>query len=248
MSKLKTVGSPLLCLFGVLVLINAAIASACSNVSLGPILTYMFGGVLLTGGILTRTLCARRARVVFIVVLCILLLAVLCIGTVYTYGRLDSVTYDEDVLIVLGAGIRGEKISLTLQRRLDTALRYYEQNPDVLIVISGGQGPQEDISEALAMERYLLRHGVPKAHILKEELSTSTQENLQFSKALLDARLNTPYTVALITNDFHIYRACTLARAQGFAHITSAHADTPWYTVIPNGMRECLAIAASWLK
>ena len=248
MRKLKTVGSPLLCLLGVLILINAAIASACSNVSLGPILTYAFGGVLLAGGILSRTLCARRARAVFVAALCILLLAVLCIGAVYAYGRLDSVTYDEDALIVLGAGVRGEKISLTLQRRLDCALRYYEQNPNVLIVVSGGQGPQEDISEALAMERYLLRHGVPEANVLKEEHSTSTLENLQFSPALLDDRLSTPYTVALITNDFHIYRASTLARAQGFARVTSAHADTPWYTVIPNGMRECLAIAASWLK
>ena len=94
------------------------------------------------------------------------------------------------------------------------------------------------------MERYLVAHGVPKEKIIKEQRSTSTEENLQFSKAMLTDILSEKYRTVLITNDFHVYRACRLAEQLGYANIAHVHAGTTWYMVIPNGIRECLAIAA----
>ena len=95
-------------------------------------------------------------------------------------------TGNEKAVVVLGAGLRGEQVSGLLARRLDAALAYYRQNPDVLLVVSGGQGPDEAIPEAEAMARYLQAHGVPGENILKEEKSESTQQNFEFSRALLE--------------------------------------------------------------
>ena len=164
------------------------------------------------------------------------------------YGRTDTLTGDEDAIIVLGAGLRGDRVSLTLRDRLDAAIDCFDQNPDVLIVVSGGQGPQEDITEALAMERYLMEHGVPADRIVKEDRSTSTAENFAFSKALLDKRLGENYSVAYITNDFHILRAGQVASRQGFDQITHAHSSTVWYLVVPHCLRECVAVLWYWIS
>ena len=105
---------------------------------------------------------------------------------VYSFGFTDTVTYKEDAVIVLGAGLRGENLSLILRNRLDAAVEYYNENPEAVIVVSGGQGPDEDIPEAEAMERYLYEQGVPLNKIIKEDKSTSTEENFKFSKELLE--------------------------------------------------------------
>ena len=90
------------------------------------------------------------------------------IPVMFISGGTDNVTYQEDAIIVLGAAVRGEEISGALQKRLDVAIEYYQKNPDVVIVVTGGQGPQEDITEALAMERYLLANGIPKEKIIED--------------------------------------------------------------------------------
>jgi len=74
-----------------------------------------------------------------------------------------------DYLVILGAGLRGEVPSMALYQRLYASLEYIEINPKVKIVVSGGQGPGESITEALAMERFLINHGVAKEQIIKEE-------------------------------------------------------------------------------
>lgn len=120
-------------------------------------------------------------------------------------------------LIVLGAGLRGEHPSLLLACRLEAALRVsLSQTPPPLVVVSGGQGRDETISEASAMQAYLIEHGMPESTILQEDRSTSTRQNLQYSKKLIDSRL--PHCSGIIvTNDFHALRAAILARACGLA-------------------------------
>jgi len=112
--------------------------------------------------------------------------------------------------------------------------------------VSGGQGFQESIPEAYAMERYLLARGIPAGKIMMEDKSTSTYENFLFSKALLDKALPSPYTAVLITNDFHVYRAGMIAQSAG---ITARHigAPTVWYTVPVSYMREMMAVVAFWV-
>ena len=107
--------------------------------------------------------------------------------TMVIRGSLAEKT-DEPVsaVIVLGAGVNGETPSLTLRTRIDAAAAYLEEHPDVPVVLSGGQGPGEAITEAECMRRALVRRGVDESRLYPEERSTSTQENLRYSRAILE--------------------------------------------------------------
>ena len=232
----------LLILLGAGLLMNAIAATAISNFSTGILLTFLLGIAFLLCGIGF----AHLPRAVWIALLSGLVVLTVFMSGLFLYGKADTVTYTEDVVIVLGAGVHGDKPTKSLQYRLDRAASYHKQNPDALIVVSGGQGPQESVTEAFAMAQYLLRKGVPASCILKEEQAGSTAENFRFSKALLDKRFPDGYTVAFITTDYHIYRAAYTAERFGFANTTHCHSGTPWYAVLPNGLRECLAVCKYW--
>ena len=89
-----------------------------------------------------------------------------------------------DLIMVLGAGIFTEKVTPMLAERLNRALSVYQHQTDKCkIIVSGGQGPDEPISEALAMQRYLIQHGVPQSSIIMESQSTNTFENFYYSKS-----------------------------------------------------------------
>ena len=123
---------------------------------------------------------------------------------------------DKDALIVLGAGLRGDTVSKTLACRLNAAVWYYNENSDTVIVVSGGQGSDEPVSEAFAMRQYLILRGVSENSILLEDKSTSTAENFKFSKAMLDDYFNGgEYTSAYVTNSFHCLRAGKYAKMAG---------------------------------
>lgn len=210
-----------------------------SNVTLGNVLNLALGVALLLFGLFHHLL----SKGLKAAVIAVFLLVVLAVALLTLYGTTDTVTYEEDAVIVLGAAVRGEVPSGALQDRLDAALRYHEKNPDAVIVVTGGQGAQEDITEALAMERYLVSHGVPQAKILKEELATSTLENFRFSKTILDARFGEHYTACFITNEYHIYRSGRYALQVGFEPLTHAHSSTRWYGLLAGTLREILAVA-----
>ena len=121
-----------------------------------------------------------------------------------------------DYLMILGAGLRGEVPSTALYQRLNASLEYIKINPDVKIVVSGGKGSGESITEAEAMKRFLVNHGVASDHIIKEEKSTDTLENMKFTAEVLkklDKNKNVEITI--VTNNFHVFRAKFLAKRQG---------------------------------
>lgn len=213
-----------------------------SNFNLGNVMTLLLGAVLLAFGFF-HTCLSKPWK---IAVWAVFVLVIVSVTALLGFGLTDTVTHEEDAVIVLGAAVRGEVPSGALQDRLDAALRYFEKNPDVLIVVSGGQGPQEDITEALAMERYLMANDVPQVQILKEERSTSTLENFRFSKTLLDERFET-YSACFITNEYHIYRSGKFAEQAGFPPLTHCHSNTRWYGILPGVLRECLAVAKYWV-
>jgi uncharacterized SAM-binding protein YcdF (DUF218 family) len=168
------------------------------------------------------------------------------IGFIAAYGLRGTVTYNEDAVLVLGAGINGETVSLTLALRLDTAVAYHQRNPEALIIVSGGQGPGEDITEALAMERYLIAKSVPPGIIYREERSTSTYENIMFSKPIIDSLFTEAPAVAVITSDFHVFRSMRFAHRAGL-NAAYLPAPTPWYTLPVNYIREAAAVVKMWV-
>lgn len=157
------------------------------------------------------------------------------------YGRNNTTTGNEDVVIVLGAAVKGTEVGRTLKLRLDTACDYLNKNPDSVVVVAGGKGYGEDITEAEAMKNYLVSVGISENRILKEEKSTSTFENFKFSKEILDKKFGKNYKVAFVTNNFHVLRAKSIAKDAGLncKHIGS---DMYWFDLPSNTARETLAI------
>ena len=160
-----------------------------------------------------------------------------------------------EAVIVLGAGVNGETPSLTLQTRIDMAAEYIfsEDHGDVPIVLSGGQGSGENISEAEAMYRALrkspLRPTDTPFHVFLEDRSTSTAENFAFSKALLEEQgVDTERAViAVVTNDFHMYRSRLIAGEYGLNTI-GVPAELPWWWLTANYyLRESFALVKTLL-
>jgi len=233
-----------LLLAGAALLANAGWLAITANLTVGTAMTALVGlGCLAWGWWLPRQ--GRRwiSAVALLVCATLVGMAAFLAAT----GSRDDARYDEDAVIVLGAAVHGRELSRTLTGRLDAALDYHARNPSALIVVSGGQGLQEDLPEAAAMQQYLLGHGVPGDDIVVEDRATSTEQNFAFSKVLLDARLPAGYTVAFVTDEFHVYRAGRIATATGLV-ATHVSSRTPWYFWPPNYLREELAVVLQWLR
>ncbi len=232
---------------GAVITLNGIGISFVSGAVLGIVCTLIAGISILLIGIFYKFI-RFRAHWIFKVLFGTLVTVVGGVVIfVYSYGLCDTVTYKEDAVIVLGAGLRGENLSLILKNRLDKAVEYYNENPEAVIVVSGGQGPDEDIPEAWAMERYLYEQGVPLSKIVKEDKSTSTEENFRFSKAILDENFQGDYSIGFITDDFHVYRAGKTAEAVGLEKVTHFHSTGAVSTFLPNGFREFCAVMYMWV-
>lgn len=243
----KRVMKILLTVIGSLLILNAIVMLITSNLNIGIIAEFILGVAVAVYGIFNDKFIAGIPCVIkgifWIGVGVVAVGVTLLLG----YGVTDNISGNEDAVVVLGSGIRGELLTVGLKNRLDRAVEIYNENPDTVIIVSGGQGPQEDITEALAMERYLLRCGVDSEKIIKEEKATSTYENFVYSKQILDGLFGEEYDVAFVTNEYHIYRAGSLAKIAGLADVTHAHSNTVWYTVIPSCIRECMAVVKLWI-
>ena len=119
-------------------------------------------------------------------------------------------------LIVLGAGVNGTTPSQSLQERIDAAGDYLKAHPEVQCILSGGQGDQEDISEAECMFRALTAKGIAPERFWLEDKSTSTKENIAFSLALLQEKVGEiPEEIGILSSQYHLYRAGYFVREQG---------------------------------
>lgn len=158
-------------------------------------------------------------------------------------------TEKTDYIVVLGAGLlNGDQISATLKNRLDSTLEYIDKyDKGEIIVVSGGKGSDEKISEAEAMKRYLVNHGIAENRILMEDKSTNTFENFKFSKNIIknNGGKDDDITVKIITNGFHSFRSQFLSKRVGFAESKVYSAKTPWYLIPGYYSREFIAIGKS---
>lgn len=154
------------------------------------------------------------------------------------YGQSVGPEKNADYVVVLGAGLRGERPSLVLQNRINAAAEYLHSNPDCKVIASGGQGADELISEAEAIRRGLEAQGIAANRILMEGESTSTRENLTFSRAYIPDGSS----VVIVTNRFHVYRACHIARECGYTSVSGLGADNVRWLNPTNYLRECMAV------
>ncbi len=163
------------------------------------------------------------------------------------HTALNATKSDAPYVIVLGAAVYGETPSISLKHRCDRAREHLKANPDSGAVLSGGQGQGEDISEAECMRRYLVNKGVQESRLLPEDRSTSTLENLTFSKQVIEAAGGDPARVAIVSSAYHLYRARRMAASLGMEADGLRSADG--YPVYMTGMylREAIAVWKMWI-
>lgn len=148
-----------------------------------------------------------------------------------------------DYVVVLGAGVRGTVPSLSLQERIHAAYDYLTANPDAIAVLSGGQGPGEEITEADCMYRELTQMGIDSSRLLTETTSYSTMENLTNSLEILKEKTGSqPVKIAIVSSEYHLFRAKLFARELGLeAH--GIPARTSWIALRFNYyLREIVAV------
>lgn len=229
---------------GSLLLGNTLLMSVIANFNIGLIPVALLGAVLLIYGLLYEKLPFRK---LISGILAFGLAVILSFGSFLAiYGRNDNASYNEKTVIVLGCGIRGERVSVGLAKRLNKAYEYHLQNPEAMIIVSGGQGPQEDIPEALAMKRYLVDKGVPEDKIIMEDKSTSTITNFKYSHEIMKEKDLPDDEAVFVTNAYHVYRGAYYAKAEGLT-VTHLGTDIIWYTIPMNYMREMLAVMKMWV-
>ncbi len=155
-------------------------------------------------------------------------------GLVVASGMHPKAKGQPEYAIVLGAGLKPDgTLSKTLRQRLDTALDFAAKSPGTRFILSGGQDRRGQRTEAVAMAEYLMQQGIPEKRLLLERQSKNTYENIVYSYALLHRVNNEDYpvfievdgkwvllttpdpeAVAIISSDFHLYRASALLEAQ----------------------------------
>lgn len=170
-----------------------------------------------------------------------------------------------DYVIVLGARVNDSGISKSLKKRLDKAIEYVEKNPDSILVLSGGQGEDEPISEAEAMEDYLLFNGIRKEQLILEKRSHSTVENIAYSRVAIEEHQvlrkqrqqskalvmkpgdflevpDKPVKIGILTSDFHVFRAQQIAKKWGIPDIYGISCESDPVLFVHFCVRECAAI------
>lgn len=175
----------------------------------------------------------------------ILLIIFLAVEMIILSGMLAIPTRNLPVIIVLGACIRGTVITGSLKRRLDKAVLYLHDNPETRVIVSGGQGRGEEVTEASAMREYLISCDVPDERIVMEDRSKTTKENLEFSKKFLKRGEK---KVGIVTNNFHIYRAVKLAKATGYKKVYGITAGCDPVLFFNYMVREFFAVILLYMK
>lgn len=167
-----------------------------------------------------------------------LVLVLLLVPAVLIAGGMDGTGEPGgEVLIVLGTTVNGREPSPLLKQRLDAALDYLNTYPEANCIVTGGKGDAENLSEAQCMYNYLTAAGIDPARITMEDRATSTVENLQNVRSILDTN-----DVDILSSDFHLYRSGLIARDAGFIPSLIPAKTEPLSLLAPWFLREIFAL------
>jgi len=192
---------------------------------------------------------AKFLKVCYIIFLVAGLICFLILqGLIYSGAHTDE--GEIDVLIVMGAGLRDGVPSLMLATRLDTAINYLQNRENIPVIVTGGLGAGQTITEARAMSRYLQARGIDRNYIWEENLSTNSRENLIFAIEIMAERgLDIDdITVGIVSSEFHLYRIRLIAERLELDAVGIA-AETPGaHRRAINQVREAVSLALEWLR
>ncbi len=232
---------------GMLLVVDAAYLMSLAVYSLGATLPLAMGCALAALGLKWNTVQAqlrtRRGRVVWRWMWLTLLAWAVSLALFWTMLARAAPANTGDkapaAIIVLGSGTPNGKASPTLAARLDVGLQQAARFPSAVVVVSGGRDFSQSVTEAEVMGDYLRARGLAPARILQEDRSTSTRENLLFTKEMLRAHgLSVQSPVQVVTSDFHTMRSGWIARHAGYADVSLVGAPTPLYVRYNAWLRE----------
>lgn len=215
-----------------------------------PIIWLVFGGIIVLFGIaltnewITILLFPKWVKnlVFIVIVVCVLIYSGIQV-LIFSQFR-KHVKKELPYIIVLGAQMKLHGPSKILKRRLEIACEYLMDNIKTVVIVSGGQGSNEPMSEAEGMERYLIEKGIEPDRILKEELSVNTHQNLVFSKNLY---LRAVSEIGIVSSNFHIFRAKKLALKAGFQKVYGLPAYSEPLMLLNHTSREVCGIIKDYL-
>ncbi|HOM01488.1 MAG TPA: YdcF family protein [Acetivibrio sp.] len=210
----------------------------------GIVLTFVASVRLLGKGDILRIKNTVLRRLFFGALIAFFGSFVLVLGLIFASSDTDK-NVEVDYLVILGAGLKGDRITPTFQYRLDKGIEYLKANPDLKVVVTGGQGPGEDLTEAEAMKRYLANHGIDEERIIMEDRATSTSENMKYTAEVLKQLTGrSDYRIMIVTNDFHMFRSKILARHNGFTPYGITAPTNP-VVLVNSYIREYFAVVKS---
>ena len=157
---------------------------------------------------------ARIVTRVFSVCLIIGILVVGITEAVIIHKSFGDPKEEVEYMVVLGAKVNRDGPSVSLWDRICGAYEYMETHPDVIAIVSGGQGSDEPITEAECMYRELVFLGIDPNRIWIEDKATSTWENMQFTLNLIEERTGRrPTRLGVLSSEYHLFRASLFAKA-----------------------------------
>ena len=148
-----------------------------------------------------------------------------------------------DYVCVLGAQVKESGPSTVLKFRLDKTIEYLEANPETKCIVTGNQGNNEPFTEASGMADYLIKQGIAPDRIILEEKAKNTAENIKYSMQVADL---SGKKVAIVTNNFHMFRALKIAKKQGLEAEGIAADSTALY-LVNNMVREFIGTIKDWI-
>jgi uncharacterized SAM-binding protein YcdF (DUF218 family) len=163
------------------------------------------------------------------------------------YGGYSKEDIKADYLMILGGGLHDDRITPALEERLLTGIEYLVKYPEAKVIVSGGLGFGQTVTEAEAMGEYLIKEGISADRIISEDKATSTMENFIFSRKILEKNGDLKNDkLVKVTNDFHMYRSKLLAGRNGFVPY-GISCSTPLYIRANCYIREYFALIKSFL-
>lgn len=158
----------------------------------------------------------RVVKAVFTVCLCAGLAVAAVTECLIIHASLGDRNERCEYMVVLGAKVRTDGPSVSLMDRIRAAAEYMERNPEVIAIVSGGQGPDEPMTEARCMYEQLVKLGIDPDRIWMEERATSTWENLNFALEMIEEKTGQrPEKLGLLSSEYHLFRAGLFADACG---------------------------------
>jgi len=187
---------------------------------------------------------AKNSTKIFTTVLLIGLLVVGITEAVIIRKSFGEPRRPVDYVVVLGAKVNKHGPSVSLWDRICAAYRYAENHPDTILILSGGQGTDEPITEAECMYRELVELGIHPRQLRMEDEATSTWENLKFSLDLIEAETGVrPTKIGVLSSEYHLFRASLLAKACDVEFVGIPARTSRWGQRINHFMRE---VAGVW--